>query len=228
MSGDPHGRSELRQLLTLQFMLHEVQHHQLMSGNSLSHPPLMPIACTLVDIYKCLHQGEFGVGHTIDQPERFKKRLFQEIQQEAVANHIDEPAVESVSADGTMLRVNLRPLRHFYGNAVSPAVEGLSQVCVDSAQISQGSDSRFFQTLDKFARINQAGEIALAGHIFAFPHAMVEAFLSEVDKFVDKIGQIPVLSHSDIYRRLNRPSYRVVERSVLESSPLAALLEDQR
>lgn len=228
MSGDLYGRSELRQLLILQFMLHEVQHHQLMSENSLSHPSLTPIAYTLVDIYKCLHQGEFGVGHTIDQPEPFKKRLLQEIQQEAAATPIGEPALEAVSADGMMLRVNLRPLKHFYDNNLSLAADDLAQVCVDSARISQGSGSRFFKILNQFERINQAGEIALAKHIFAFPHATVEAFFAEVRQFMDKIGQIPVLSHSDIYRRLNRPSYRVVERSVLQSSPLAALLEDQR
>ena len=225
MSDDPHGQSSLRQLLIQQFMLHEVQHHHLMSANPESAPPRAPIACTLIDIYKCLHQGEFGVGHTIDHPERFKKRIYQEIQREDAAEHIDEPIVEAVSDDGNMLRVNLHPLRHFYDNAVSSAVEGLAQVCVESARIHQGSDSRFFNTLDLFTRINQSHEIALAGHIFAYPSAMVETFISEVRKFMDKIGQVPVLSHSDIYRRLNRPSYRVVSRSVLQASPLAALLE---
>lgn len=227
MSDDPQGHDGLRQLLIQQFMLHEVQHHHLSGGNPLVRPPLLPVAHSLIDIYKCLHQGEFGVGHTIDHPERFKQRLNQEIRREAAADPVDEPAVEAVSADGAMLRVNLRPLRRFFNEETAAAVEGLTRVCLASARIRRGSASRFFDTLDRFKRINQAGGIALAGYSFIFPNGMVETFLSEVRSYTRKTGHIPVLSHSASYRRFNRPAYRVVERSVLQASPMAALLDVQ-
>lgn len=211
-------------MLIEQFMLHEVQHHRLMGGGPRSQAPLTPVAHCLIDIYKCLHQGEFGVGHTIDHPEGFKQRLYREIMGGAVEDHGGEPAVESVSADETMLRINLRPLRRLYGDDVAKAVDGLVRVCIASAQVSQGSNTRFFETLELFRMLNQAGEIALAGHVFAFSPARVETFLSEVRELMRRIGQIPVFSHSESYRRLNRPSYRVVERSVLRRSPLADLL----
>jgi hypothetical protein len=35
-----------------------------------------------------------------------------------------------------------------------------------------------------------------------------------------------VLGHSTVYKRFNAPSYRVVDRAVLERSSLASLLED--
>lgn len=211
-------------MLIQQFMLHEVQHHHLMDGKLHSQAPLTPIAHSLIDIYKCLHQGEFGVGHTIDHPEGFKQRLYQEIMRGIAEDHVGEPAVESVSADGTMLRINLRCLRHLYGDDVTGAVDDLVRACIESAQVSQGSNTRFFETLDLFKMLNQAGEIALAGYVFAFPPASVETFFSEVRELMRRIGQIPVFSHSENYRKLNRPSYRVVERSVLQVSPLAALL----
>ena len=212
-------------MLIEQFMLHEVQHHRLMGGGPHSQAPLTPVAHRLIDIYKCLHQGEFGVGHTIDHPEGFKQRLYREIMDGAVEDHAGEPAVESVSADGTMLRINLRPLKRLYGDDVAGAVDGLVRVCIASAQVNQGSNTRFFETLELFKTLNQAGEITLAGRIFVFPSARVEAFLLEVRKLMRRIGQIPVFSHSESYRRLNQPSYRVAERSVLQASPLAALLE---
>lgn len=227
MKADPAYRDGLRQMLIEQFMLHEVQHHSLMGGGPHSQAPLAPVAHRLIDIYKCLHQGEFGVGHTIDHPEGFKQRLYREIMGGAVEDQVGEPAVESVSADGKMLRINLRPLRRLYDD-VAGAVDGLVRVCIKSAQVSQGSNTRFFETLELFKMLNQAGEIVLAGRGFAFPPARVETFLLEVRELMRRIGQIPVFSHSESYRRLNRPSYRVVERSVLRASPLAALLSAEK
>jgi hypothetical protein len=211
-------------MLIQQFMLHEVQHHNLMGGKPPSQAPLTPVAHSMIDIYKCLHQGEFGVGHTIDHPEGFKQRLFREVMHGVAENYVGEPAVESVSADGTMLRINLRSLGRLFGDDVPRAVDDLVRVCIESAQVSQGNDKRFFETLDLFTMLNQAGEIALAGHIFIIPPDSVETFLAEVRELMRRIRQVPVFSHSEIYKKLNRPTYRVVERSVLQSSPLAALL----
>jgi hypothetical protein len=224
MKDDPAFRGGFRSMLIQQFMLHEVQHHNLSGGNPYCQARLTPVAHSLIDIYKCLHQGEFGVGHTIDHPEGFKQRLHQEMMRDVVEDHVGEPAVESVSADGSMLRVNLRSLRRTCGDDVTGAVGGLAGVCIESAQVRQGSSARFIETLDLFRTINLGGEIAMAGYVFAYPPHRVETFLFQVLKLVRRIGQIPVFSHSDNYRTLNRPAYRVVARSVLQASPLASLL----
>ena len=225
MSWDPGYFADLRQMLIQQYMLHEVQHHDLHAGHPDGRTPRKPVAHDLIDIYKCLHQGEFGVGHTIDHPEGFRQRLYQELMWDAAAAAVSEPAVENISADGRMLRVNLRAVRQLYGDDVNRVADELTRVCVQSAQVTQGSDVHFFETLDQFKMLNQSGEIALAGHVFAFPAAMVEIFLSKVRELMRRIRQVPVLSHSESYRRLNRPSYRVVTRPVLEASPLAGILE---
>jgi hypothetical protein len=225
MPWDPEYIAGFRQMLIQQYMLHEVEHHDLKSGELLGHAPLVPIAHGLIDIYKCLHQGEFGVGHTIDHPEGFKKRLYQEITACETPDHVREPTVESISAEGNMLRINLRALRHFYGDDVSRAVDELAKVCIQSALMARGGKDHFFETLDLFNMLNCNGEIALAGHVFAFPSAWVDIFLSEVKELMCRIRELPVFSHSATYRRLNRPSYRVAERSVLEASPMGSLLE---
>ncbi len=225
MPWDPGYLADLRQMLIQQYMLHEVQHHALPAGDPNGQTPRVPVAHGLIDIYKCLHQGEFGVGHTIDNPDGFRKRLYQEIVRETAAELISEPAVENISADGRMLRINLRALRHHYGDDANRAADDLTRVCIQSAQVTQGSNVHFFETLDLFKILNQAGVIALAGHVFAFPSAMVDTFLSEVRELMRRIQQVPVFSHSESYWRLNRPSYRVVTRPVLEGSPLVGILE---
>jgi hypothetical protein len=73
--------------------------------------------------------------------------------------------------------------------------------------------------------LNRSGEIVLAGQIIAFPSQWVESFLRELRQLMRRIRQVPVFSHSQRYNQLNRPSYRVVSRSVLEASSLAGILE---
>lgn len=230
MSWDPRKYSDLRQLLIQQFMLHEIQHHELPRHDVKAVPasamaPLPPIAHGLIDIYKCLHQGEYGVGHTIDAPDGFKQRLFQEIMRNQTPAPVREPAVEAVSADGRRLRINLRALRGLFIDDVAGAVEVLARVCIESARVTRGDTARFFESLDLFRMLNQSGEIAVAGYVFAFPSDMVDLFFSEVRQLMHKIRQVPVLSHSASYKQLNRPSYRVVEGSVLKDSQLGGLLE---
>lgn len=225
MSGDLNNIDGLRQVIIEQYLLHEVEHHTLQARHSQGDLPLVPAAHGLIDIYKCLHQGEFGVGHTIDRPRGFRHRLHQEVLRGSAEAPIREPAVESISADGDMLRVNLRALRSAVAEDLERAADDLARVCIESARITRGVSTRFFETLDAFVMLNRTGQIILAGHVFAFPSEWVETFLFEVRQLMRRIRQVPVFSHSENYKRLNRPSYRVVVRSVLEASPLAILLE---
>lgn len=221
MMPDQKDTNAFRQMFIEQFMLHEVQHHEML-GKDVS---LIPIAHGLIDIYKCLHQGEFGVGHTIDHPEGFRHRLYQEILAGCTASgEYREPLIENVSAEGRMLRINLRALGRVYGDHAAEAANDLTNVCIESARMTKGRRERFFESLDRFKMLNQAGEIKLAGTVFIFPNEMVENFLFKIRRLMHDIGQVPVFSHSEPYKRLNRPSYRVAERSVLQVSPIAEFL----
>jgi hypothetical protein len=206
-------------------MLHEVQHHALQAGVSREDAPIVPKAHELTDIYKYLHQAEFGVGHIIDHPEGFAHRLHQEMVHNTTPETVREPVVESLSVDGNVLRVNLQPLRASFADDVERAVDDLAQVCLQSAQVIRGVNAHFFDALDTFRMLNRDGEIVLAGQVFAFPSKWVETFLSELRQVMHRIRQVPVFCHSQRYKQLNRPSYRVVARSVLEASPLAGILE---
>ena len=54
------------------------------------------------------------------------------------------------------------------------------------------------------------------------------AFFSDVQRFVKSNEEIPMLGHSETYRRLNDPSYMVADLAVLKESPLAFLLEQSK
>jgi hypothetical protein len=225
MPGDADYIADLKEVIIQQFMLHEVEHHTLQTGDSREDAPIVPVAHELIDIYKCLHQAEFGVGHIIDHPEGFAQRLHQEMVRSTASEAAREPVVESISINGEVLRINLRPLRIAFIDDVDRAVAMLAQTCLTSAQVIEGGSAHFFDTLDAFMTLNRTGEIVLAGHVFAFPSQWVETFLFELRQLMRRIRQVPVFSHSQRYKQLNQPSYRVVARSVLEASPLARILE---
>lgn len=222
MMDDTEKIDAIGQMLIGQFMLHEIQHHELL-GQDVS---LTPIAHGLIDIYKCLHQGEFGVGHIIDHAEGFRQRLYQDLLTGWTERvECREPLIENVSAEGQILRINLRPLKRLYGDNAAAAADDLALICIKSARITKGRRERFFETLDLFQMLNQAGEIVLGGTAFIFPQDRVASFLFEIRRLMRDIGHVPVFSHSELYRQLNRPSYRVVERSILAASPIADFIE---
>jgi len=213
----------IRHLLIHQFALHEVAHHPSLIDSQDADAVTVPKAHDISDIYKCLHQGVFGVGHNIQSPADFKYRLANEMR--AAGSRLEEPTLESVSPDGSVLRVNLRPFRSHFAGEEEKGCELLAQVCVQSAAIETGTPEAFFGVLDMFRELNSAGEIKAGGRVFAFADTRVQRFLLEVKKFLGDSGFIPVLSHSPVYRSLNSPSYRVVHERALRSSPLAFIIQ---
>jgi hypothetical protein len=217
--------ANLKALLIDQYRRHEVQHHCAPAARDETPVPTALRAHRLVDIYKCLHQGEFGVGHMIDDPQRFKERLLGDYL--AGSPESDVPVIESVSADGTSLRLNLRPFRALWGHGAPEACAHLTDVCLRSAAGRRGNAERFFDCLNAFNVLNRDGVLAVGPFAFRFPPPEVERFLAEVRRMARRTGQIPVFSHSPDYNHFNRPSYRVVEAAVISQSPLAFLIEDR-
>jgi hypothetical protein len=215
---------KLRELLIDQFLLHEVQHHGAYALQGDEAEVREPRAHSLVDVYKCLHQGEFGVGHLIDAPDRFRKRLMQEILRFQPTS--DEPILENVSIDRRVMRLNLKPFKALYANDIQNASRILAKVCVQSAEIANGETEHFFSLLKGFREVNSNGELRVGNATYRFETKMVDFFLQDIEKFARRMGEIPVLSHSSGYRQLNEPSYRVVDVSVIRQSPLVSLFQN--
>ena len=97
------------------------------------------------------------------------------------------------------------------------ALETLHQVCLESAVKVKGRPDDFIDTLKVFQELNLAGRLKGGQTTFIFPPGEVEEFIREVERYYLANHQAPVLSHSPVYRQLNRPSYRVVDFEVLKS-----------
>jgi hypothetical protein len=213
----------LRELLNDQYLLHEVQHHSAHLIKEDAQVPREPVAHSLVDIYKCLHQGEFGIGHMIDSSVNFRNRLFHDILKSHPTS--DEPILENVSIDGIVMRLNLRPFRALFDKNIEKACHILAEVCLKSSENTKGDNERFFSLLYGFRDLNREGELRIGKASFIFPTDIVDHFLREVKKIAYRICEIPVFSHSSSYRQLNEPSYRVIDVAVVENSELSFLFE---
>jgi len=219
-------REGVREGVVSQFLLHEVRHHPDLEAGGGGSGARMPRAHTLADIYKCLHQGEFGPGHNIGDAERFHERLAEEIHSGPAA--AAEPMLESIAPDDSIFRLNLRPFKAMFGGEdVDAACRVLAQVCVASAGIREGTPERFLQKLAAFQAVNDSEGFAAEGTIFAYPAELLTNFLRDTLALARTTGSVPVLGHSMGYHQLNAPSYRVVEEVVLQASPLAFLLEQE-
>jgi len=186
----------------------------------------VPKAHALADIYKCIHQGEFSVGHNIQDEERFGYLLLRDLLQAKPRD--DEPLLENVSPQGLVFRVNLRPYRSRFLGQENRAAAMLFRICLESALLHQGTVERFIGALGEFRDLNAAGKLTVEGLTFVFSSAIVEHFFTSVKEFIAKSESIPVLSHSEGYRAHNNPSYRVVSRAALEHSSLARLLGEMQ
>lgn len=157
-------------------------------------------ASDIADVYKLLHQGVYGPGHSI--PNKKLAREWLEHERDQVQPDRSLPLVESIHPAGVMVRVHLRPYRA-YETKVAPLMDAF----VRSAQAVEGDASTLAAWWAIFAAQVAPGgrwadrfdarEVALFGHVRA------EA-------------QWAAVHHSPAFVRAYAPAYRVLTRDDAE------------
>ena len=143
------------------------------------------------DVYKLLYQGVFGVGHIMGPG------AWDYLQGEA--NSVDpkdqpgDPLLESVSLDGSVIRVNLRPFIR-EGYPLNKLMEAMRQSDI------AGNPALFLEAWDAFAELVWSGQLD-------FEHNEVDA----INKALDRAKPQP-MHHTQQYRDAYHPAYRVVRR----------------
>ena len=147
------------------------------------------------DAYKLLYQGVFGVGHIMS--DLAWERLEDEAGRIEIEDHPWEPLIEDVSADGSMVRVNIRP----YLRRGLP-LDRLFEVMKESAK-GEGDHEDFLVAWTVFRELAETGAVQV-------DHREVE----ELDEELREEGVRPH-HHSEAYREAYYPAYRVVRRAIL-------------
>jgi hypothetical protein len=147
------------------------------------------------DFYKLLFQGVFGVGHIMGGAAW--DWLRKETESVNLELHLEEPLLEGVSADGSMVRVNLRP----YLRQNLP-LEGLFDAMKKTA-LREGSREEFMEAWDVFKGLVASGELLVDSRE-----------MEALDGELQREGPNPH-HHSDAYREEYHPAYRIVGRDFL-------------
>ena len=144
------------------------------------------------DVYKLLFQGIRGPEHIIASPEAFTERLQGEWEFLEPAG--DEPLLESIRPDGRLLRLNLRPFK-----AARGVIEDLATACLRTSLSSWGTLVELQTAWNGFSA---------ACREYTWPGVKLEE-INAFTTWVEAQGYPPV-HHSERYRSLYRPAYRLV------------------
>ena len=142
------------------------------------------------DLYKLVYQGVMGSGHAISSEPEAMNRLRIEAADPGMAV-MKEPLCEVISADGEVLRINLRP--YMAGGGVTGA---LLTAFVRTGREYRGSEAELS------ARWRTAMDLQSV-----FSKEAMTAFAKEMEE-----KGWPALHHSETSRKLYRPAYRVALR----------------
>ena len=156
-----------------------------------SRRPLM----RATDAYKLLFQGVFGVGHIMG--DSAWEWLEEEAGRIEIYDHPWEPLIEDVSADGSMVRVNLRP---FLRRGL--LLDSLFETMKESAK-GEGVPEDFFLAWTVFRELAETGVVQVD-----------QNETEELDSELNEKGCRPH-HHSEAYREAYYPAYRVVRRAIL-------------
>jgi hypothetical protein len=154
-------------------------------------------AMQVQDLYKLLHQAAMGSEHAIQDQQAARSWMERELAE--MGTGPDDPLLDPLSPDGQILRLHLRP---YLRAGKDP--ERVLQAFFRTANEWCGS----IHTLKMYGKV--AAQLAQAGI------GMIRQ--DEIRIIFDKMESqgFPAIHHSDVYRRIYRPAYRVVARQFME------------
>ena len=149
------------------------------------------------DLYKLLFQAVMGSEHAIGSLDAARAWLKREL--ESLPEGPDEPAIDVISPDGDIVRVNLRPFIRSGGDP-APVLEAF----VRTANEYRGTTERLWLYWSFAERLAKGGELPFE-----------RSDMKEFFKLVEKEG-FPAVHHSTRYENAYHPAYRVIKQVYLE------------
>lgn len=146
----------------------------------------------LRDIYKLLYQGVRGPEHILSSVEVFRQRLKEEW--ETLEPSPADPLSEVIRPDGKLLRLNLRPYK-----AAGGQLETLVTACLEAGSNKWDTQADLLQAWEAFL------VSARYGTWQGFSQEDCQAFTAWLAQ-----NGFPAVHHSETYRQLYRPAYRLV------------------
>lgn len=146
----------------------------------------------LDDVYKLIYQGTLGAEHALHDTMAAKKYLFDEFRHIDTTEFREEPLTEFISADSSLVRINLRPFKRQGGD-----VQALWGVVMAGAH-GLNPKSVFIRNWQ-----------SLSGTLSKLPFTWNPATIDDFNRKVKNL-HYPAMHHSEKYTKAYKPAYRVV------------------
>jgi hypothetical protein len=148
------------------------------------------------DVYKLVYQAAMGNEHLMTDTSAVRRYLMDELN--SVDTSTTEPMAETISPDGELIRLNLRPYKAARGD-------------VQDLYYAVSATSRWFQKSEKrlqrwWEEIEELG----AKHKIPFERDSLRGYFVRI-----KSEHFPPVHHSASYTQAYRPAYRVVEKNLI-------------
>ena len=150
------------------------------------------------DLYKLLFQAVMGSEHAISSLDAARSWLKREL--ENLPEGPDEPTIDVISPDDSIVRVNLRPFIQSGGDPSS-----LLDAFIRTANEYRGTRELLWLYWSFAERLAEAGELP-------FKQDDMQAFYKRVEE-----GGFPAVHHTSRYEEAYRPAYRVIKQEYLDS-----------
>jgi hypothetical protein len=145
------------------------------------------------DYFKLMYQSHFGLGHLVSDWKRFELFLAEEMSGIPPASDM-LPLYEPITLNQPVFRLNLAPAIR---RGMTP--DQISEICRRFTQNFKPCDIKTFVALIPVFRS------ILVEAPFDMSEKVLDTFLAHYDQ-----EQCRPIHHSDIYRRLYQPHYRVI------------------
>jgi len=165
--------------------------HRILADQIARHPQM-----EIQDLYKLLFQAVMGSEHAISNLDAARSWLKREL--DNLPKGPDEPAIDVISPDGNIVRVNLRPFIHKGGDPVS-----LLDAFIQTANEYRGTTERLRLYWSFAERLAEEGKLP-------FKRTDMRVFF----KMVQEDG-FPAVHHSTRYEEAYHPAYRVIKLEYL-------------
>ena len=146
------------------------------------------------DLYKLIHQGTMGSEHAVDDPE--KARAWMEEEVNNLQPGPEEPLLDPISPSGEIVRINLRPYLEAGGSH-----QYLLKAFIRTANEYKGSSEAILEGWTHVEEMVRLKDLE-------FSPEELSGFMEEMIKL-----EFPAVHHSEIYNQSYHPAYRVVSYS---------------
>ena len=157
----------------------------------------------LRDVYKLIYQAVLGSEHLVSSSDEFSRHL--QLEYERLQPDSSQQLFEPLRPDGSLFRLNLRPYK-----SLQLGLARLISPLLLTPQLASGTQAELQASWNVFTVLCQQS------YVQNFSESTIRQFTQQLAQ-----QDFPAMHHSEVYRRLYQPAYRLISTHLISELGLA-------